>query len=295
MALWGSLFPMIKIGYSAFSIDAADIPSILMFAGTRFTVCGALICAMALFRKEAVSAPKIRSIGAILLISLFSIILHYTFTYIGLSLTDSSKTALLKQLGALLYVCFAFLFIKGESFSPWKIVGAVIGFLGIVAINFNSEGISFSWGDVLIIGASVCTVVASILSKRALKSNSPIAVTGISQLAGGIVLSLAALLMGADMLSFSPKSLAAFAYICTASMIAYILWNHLLSQSDLSNMFIIKFAEPLFACLFGAVLLGENILKWQYLIAFILIAAGIILGNRNQKTNTRDERKAQKS
>jgi drug/metabolite transporter (DMT)-like permease len=38
--------------------------------------------------------------------------LHYAFTYIGLSSTDSSKTALIKQLGSLIYVCFAFLFFK---------------------------------------------------------------------------------------------------------------------------------------------------------------------------------------
>ena len=44
-------------------------------------------------------------------------------------------------------------------------------------------------------------------------------------------------------------------------------------------MFIIKFAEPLFACIFGALLLNEDILKWQYLIAFILISTGIILGS----------------
>ena len=48
-------------------------------------------------------------------------------------------------------------------------------------------------------------------------------------------------------------------------------------------MFIIKFAEPLFACLFGALILGENILKWQYLIAFLLISFGIILGNKSDK------------
>jgi drug/metabolite transporter (DMT)-like permease len=47
-------------------------------------------------------------------------------------------------------------------------------------------------------------------------------------------------------------------------------------------MFIIKFSEPLFACVFGALLLGENIFKWQYLIAFVLISSGIILGNKNK-------------
>ena len=53
-------------------------------------------------------------------------------------------------------------------------------------------------------------------------------------------------------------------------------------------MFIIKFAEPLFACLFGAILLSENIFKWQYLIAFILISAGITLGNIKARNNKND-------
>lgn len=48
-------------------------------------------------------------------------------------------------------------------------------------------------------------------------------------------------------------------------------------------MFIIKFAESLFACVFGAMLLGENIFKIQYLLAFVLISVGIILGNKRVK------------
>ena len=279
MALWGSLFPCIKIGYEAFRINGSDIPSILMFAGERFTLCGIVISAIAIFKKDGIESPKVKAISMYLLIGLFAIILHYAFTYIGLSSTDSSKTALIKQLGALLYVCFAFLFFKNESFSIYKIVGAIIGFLGIVAINFSGGSISFSIGDVLILLASVCLVVSNILTKKIAASHSPFWITGVSQLSGGVILMLTAAIMGARMLDFDIYALGVFAYICTASTVAYILWNYILKICDLSNMFIIKFAEPLFACIFGAVLLGEDILKWQYLIAFVLISAGIVLGN----------------
>lgn len=284
MALWGSLFPAVKIGYRAFAISGTDVPTILMFAGTRFVICGALLSAIAIFKKDKLEAPKIRSVGAILLIGLFSIILHYAFTYVGLSSTDSSKTALIKQLGALVYVCFAFLFFKSEKFSIYKIVGAIVGFLGIIAINYSPDGISFSVGDILIVCASVCTVVSNVLSKKTLRGNSPFFVSGISQFFGGAVLMLAGLIMGANMLCFNWNSLGVFSYICTASMISYALWNYILKDNDLSIMFIIKFAEPLFACVFGAILLGEDIFKWQYLIAFVLISAGIVLGNKKAKT-----------
>lgn len=281
MALWGSLFPMVKIGYGAFGIPCGSVPDILMFAGIRFVICGAAVCVYCLLKKERLSRPVGKSVLNILLVGLFSIVLHYAFTYIGLSTTDSSKTALIKQLGSLIYVCFAFLFFKNESFRFLKIIGALLGFGGILAINYDPNGISFSTGDLLIIGASLCTVVANVVSKKEAGGNSPFWITGISQLAGGIVLLITALVMGASLPTFTLRSTAVFAYICTASIIGYTLWYYVLKSNSLSKMFIIKFAEPLFACAFGAILLGENVFKLRYLLAFVLISAGILLGNRS--------------
>lgn len=282
MALWGSLFPCIKIGYEAFGIASDSIPDIIMFAAFRFTICGALVCAFAGMRREKLAVPKAKSILMIVLMGFFAIVLHYAFTYIGLSFIDASKTALIKQIGALLYVCFAFLFIKSEKFSIYKIIGAVVGFLGIVAINFGSAGITFDLGSVLILLASVCTVISSIMSAVSVKGSSPFWVTGISQLVGGIILLVAGLIMGGNIPRFNLSALLVFAYICTASIAAYTLWYYCQRTVNLSKLFIIKFAEPLFACIFGAILLGEDILKLQYLAAFVLISAGIVLGNKEK-------------
>ena len=40
MALWGSLYPCVKIGYAAFGINANSVADILMFAAIRFALCG---------------------------------------------------------------------------------------------------------------------------------------------------------------------------------------------------------------------------------------------------------------
>ena len=82
---------------------------------------------------------KKKNILYIFIMGLFSIVLHYTLTYIGLSTTDGSKTALIKQLGALIYVCFAFLFFKNEKFSVVKIAGAIIGFLFKNISNYSID------------------------------------------------------------------------------------------------------------------------------------------------------------
>jgi drug/metabolite transporter (DMT)-like permease len=72
-------------------------------------------------------------------------------------------------------------------------------------------------------------------------------------------------------------------YICAASIVSYCLWYTVVKDGELSKLFIIKFAEPVFACLFGAWIFGENILRWQYLVAFALICAGICLASVTKK------------
>ncbi len=282
MLLWGSLFPMVKLGYSAYGISTTG--DILFFAGVRFTVCGAVICLYSLLTDKASYKSVPASFGYVLLSGLFAIILHYAFTYIGLSLTDSGKTAILKQIGALFYVCFSFLFFKSDRPTVAKILGAVLGFAGVIAINAGGEGITFGIGEVFIILASFCTVASNVVSKKALSSVKPVTMTGVSQLFGGIVLLIAGKLMGGSMtisLATSPTMI----YICLASIISYCIWFTVVRDGALSHLFIIKFAEPAFACIFGALILGENILKIQYLLAFILISAGITIANKKRNGN----------
>ncbi len=284
MMLWGSLFPFIKIGYKAFEINTESIPDVLMFASLRFVVCGIIVCLIAYFMKAKIETPKARSILSICLMGIFSIVLHYGFTYVGLTKTDSSKTAILKQIAPLLFACFSFVFVKDEKFSPVKILGAAVGFGGIVSINAGTELRGFSSGDTDIVLASVCTVISMIISGKIVKSTSAFWVTGISQLFGGLILLIISSVFGGNVHFINMKAVLVFAYICVASIIGYTLFYYVQRTAELSRLFIIKFAEPLFACMFGALLLGENIMKIQYLISFILISTGIFLGNAAKNT-----------
>ena len=286
MALWGLMYPSVKLGYQTMNIDRSSIADILMFAALRFAVCGAVLCGFCACRRKTIVPPKGKTLGYILLIGFFSVILHYSLYYVGLSLTDSSKTAILKQSASLLYVCFAFLFFKDESFSASKIIGAVVGFCGVVAINISASSWAFGLGEGLILIASVATVTANIISRKSVQNASPFWLTGISQLFGGIVLLFVALAMGGKLPDFNPKGTLVFTVMCVGTIASYVLWYNALKTCPLSRMFIIKFAEPIFACIFSAILLGENIFKLQYLIAFILISSGIMIGHIKKERKT---------
>ena len=115
------------------------------------------------------------------------------------------------------------------------------------------------------------------IGKKAFASVSPITATGVSQLFGGAVLLVVGAAMGGRASFALDASLWIMIYICTASIISYCIWYGIVKSGELSKLFIIKFAEPVFACLLGAVILGENIWKIQYLLAFLLIGGSICL------------------
>lgn len=287
MLLWGSLFPMVKLGFSAYAVEStADI---LLFAGIRFLICGSVICIFAAIKDSESYRPVKHSLFPILLSGVFAIILHYGFTYMGLELTESSKTALIKQVGALFYVCFSFLFIKEDRPTVKKIIAGLGGFLGIVVLNISAEGFSLSVGDLLILCASFCTVFSNVISKKVFLKVSPITSTGISQLFGGIVLFVVGIAMGGSVQFSANGSLWIMAYICAASIVSYCIWFGIVKNGELSKLFIIKFAEPVFACLFGALILGENIWKIQYLIAFLLISGSIVISNTQAKASEKNK------
>ena len=277
MALWGSLFPMIKVGYAAFEINTAHIPSILLFAGLRFTVSGIVLVSACSVRAKRLELPTKSNVGYLFLGALAAIILHYSFTYIGLALGEGSKSAIIKQVGFLFLSCFAFLFDKSDKFSVAKVIAGILGFCGIIATAMDGTGLHFAIGDLILLLASACSAVSTVIAKRATQHVSPVTYTAYTQLIGGVFLLAAGLTLGGRIPHVDLKAILVFAYICTASICAYVLWNSLLRSGSISKLSIIKFTEPLFAVIFSGLILGEKILRLSYLAALLLLLAALLV------------------
>lgn len=283
-ALWGSLFPFVKIGYAAFRIVGGDIPSIVLFAGVRFTLSGVILLLLASAKDRRLTLPSKKAVVPILLVALTSIVLHYSFTYIGLSLGEGSKSAIVKQVGFLFLSCFAFLFDKTDRFTVPKLLSGILGFLGILVTGIDGTRFRFALGDAVLILASFCSVASFILSKKAMRHISPALLVAYSQLLGGVCLCVGGLALGGRITYVDARAAAVFGYICFASITAYTLWNTLLKYQDISKLSVIKFAEPLFAVIFSGLLLGEDVLRPTYLIALLIILAAILLSHYKRRT-----------
>ncbi len=275
MALWGSLFPMIKLGYSAFHIPASDIPSIILFAGLRFVVSGGIISAYVAAKMKKEALPRKSELLPIALGALFTIILHYSFNYIGLALGEGSKSAIIKQISYLFLTCFAFTFDRSERFSPYKIIAGLLGFSGIIVTGIDGTAVSFKIGDVLVLLASAASAVGAVVSKKATRTVSPVKFVAHSQLLGGVFLFILGISLGGRITYCDVQAVLIFGYLCAASIISYLLWNMLLKTGSISKLSLIKFTEPLFAVVLSGIILSENIWRITYLVALSLMALAI--------------------
>jgi len=283
MACWGALFPLTKLSYAAFEIDTTSVASILLFAGARFFLCGIILCLFCLSTKKSL-AIRSKSQGIrVVVVALFAVVLQYTFCYIGLTMCDSGKTALLKQIGSLFFISFSFLFFKEDRFSIFKVLGALLGICGVICLNMESLHFSLGLGEFLVFLSSLTPLVSNVAGKKLSKDMSGFAIAGESQLIGGAILLVIGFLMGGQFGTITVSSVLIFITILLTTCLGYGVWYHVIGTQNLSNLYIIRFLEAIFAGIIGAILLKENIFTWSYFFALLFTFSAILVSNIQKK------------
>lgn len=84
-ALWGSAIPCIKIGYELLAVDTGSVPSILVFAGLRFTIAGFIVLAAYTAIERRLPRVPRASWGMVARLSLAQTVVQYMFFYVGVS------------------------------------------------------------------------------------------------------------------------------------------------------------------------------------------------------------------
>lgn len=286
-ALWGSAFPVIKIGYSLWQIEASDYATQILFAGVRFTLAGLLTILIGSIISKKILVPKKESLGNIVLLSLFQTVLQYVFFYIGLAKTSGAKSSILDSVSVFFSVLLAVAFMKSERLTFQKALGCALGFAGVVLINLtgSSLGTGFSvLGEGFIILSAFSYAVSSVLIKRFSQSESPVTLSGFQFALGGIVMSMAGIALGGKLICVTLKGVLIIIYLSFLSAAAYTLWSVLLKYNDVSAVTVYSFMIPVFGCLLSALMLKES-LKGSFALtaaALVLVSAGIFLVNKKK-------------
>lgn len=285
-ALWGSAFPAIKTGYILFNIDTKDIPSLLLFAGMRFVIAGTLALIIGSITSRKLLLPQKGSFKMIAPLSLLQTVGQYVFFYISLANSTGVRSSILNGLNVFIAIIVASLIFKQEKFTSSKLIGSVIGFVGLVVVCLSTGKFEFSFsllGDAFMILSSTSNAFSSVMIKKFSQKENPIVLSGYQFIMGGFIMIVIGLVAGGRITTVSPAAVILLIYLGCISAVAYSLWGILLKYNNVSRVTVFGFMNQICGVTFSAIFLKEaSSLNIYCLLALALVCVGIILVNRDK-------------
>ena len=284
-ALWGSATPFIKLGYQEIlKTPKPDVPSTILFAGTRFSLAGLLTVLIYSVARKKIIYPAKKNLGRIGIIALLQTVIQYFFFYIGLANTSGDKGTIISGTSCFFALLISSLIFKQEKLTTRKIIACIIGFAGIVAVNLNGFTLTFNIGDGCVLMSGISLAFSSVLIKLYSKHEDPVVISGYQFMAGGVVMIITGLIAGGKMDFDSWKGVLILVYLALLSAVAYALWGMLLKFNPVSRVTVFNFTTPIFGVILVKLLMPEqssvNIIN--LIIALALVSLGVFLLNYNK-------------
>jgi len=207
------------------------------------------------------------------------------FAFALLSIT-TGLSAILNATVPLFGALVAWLWLKDRP-TGTRVLGLVIGFAGVAALAWDkasfrpdpATGIAPAWAVLACLLATICYAIAASATKRFLTGLPPLMTATGSQLGATLALALPALWLRPHAMPGLQAWLAlvVLGVLCTG--VAYILYFRLIEQAGPARALAVTFAIPVFALLYGALFLGEQVTAWMLVWgAVVLLGTALSTG-----------------
>lgn len=281
--LWGSVFAAIKSGYELFQVEITNPFSIMVFAGSRFTLGGILILCFSLLFTRKLPLPPAGEWPNVIFYALVQTTFHHSLFYIALANSAGVKSAILNGSSPFFLVILSHFFFKDEQLTNKKILALIFGFIGIVILNLKGEGIDTNFtfmGEGMMLLASLFGALGNIMTKRLGARTKPIALSAWQLFLGGSIMSITGLMFGGKMYDPLPGAWLLLLYLGAVSAAAFSTWALLLRFHPISNIGIFQASTPFIGSISAWLILGEAFWNLQNIVAIICITTSIVLINR---------------
>ncbi len=281
--LWGTAYPLVKLCMDGFEIT--DDMSKALVAGIRFTASGMGIIVFSFFKgRQSITLEK-KELPSIFLYGILGTSVQYAATFIAISNIDASKSAIFDQLGVFIVVIFGGLFLKNDRLTLLKVVGCIIGFAGVAATSTERFTFVFTLdGEGMMTLAALCQTAAYFIAIFSANKIPATKLVGFGQLFGGILLTAFALISGGRINTVNAKAILCLTALAVISAVAYVLSLVPLKYFPASEISVFNLFISIFGVIMSGIVLHENIFRLNYLVAIILICAGVFAVNYNKKT-----------
>ena len=268
--IWSSNWPVMKVGLSY--VDPWS------FIYHRFLLSTTALSLLLFILKRRIPVDK-RELVRLFILGLITSI-GITSTSLGLVYEKSGVSAILTYTQPLFVFCMAIPFL-GEKMSIGRVLGVLIGFLGVMVLSTRGDSFidSLDFPVFLLVAGAFLWATAIIYYKKFLSHIDP-TVANIFQLGVGVVLLTPVIALKG--LAFPPSlnyiPVILYTSIC-AQGVALTLWVLLLREEEATVLSSSSFMVPVAAFIFGWLILGETV-EPKVLFGSALILAGVYMVNK---------------
>jgi drug/metabolite transporter (DMT)-like permease len=271
--LWSFAFVAGKIGVT-------DCPPLILLTA-RFSLAGILILGISALRGEGFSLTW-RDAAVFAILGVANNALYLGLGYTGLQSVSAGLGALIVSANPVFTAALAALLL-GEALTWRKVSGLLLGIAGVAFIVWHRMSVgSDSFHGILFTLASLASIVVGTILFKLLSPKGSLWVgNGIQNLAGGLaLLPFAFTLADVNDIVPSARMFGAFAFLVFGgSILAYLLWFHLLKVCGATAASAYHFLMPPLGMLFAFLVLGEHV-EFRDLLGIVPVALGIYLVTR---------------
>jgi len=250
-----------------------------------------LVCCWVLLRVQGKRLSIAKQYWPTYLASGLSLFIGMSFVYISIQYLPSGWVSVLHGLIPIVTGVCAYLYLDESSLTKPKIVGMLLGFLGLCFVFTSSFDLDHSaiWGIVSCLIAVIVAGASSVLIKRL---NQQANLSGLQVNVGGLIIAvplfiLTWLILSEPLIpnSISLKAALSIAYLgMIATTVGFTLFYYLLKNIEATQVSLIALITPITALLLGSWLNNEPIVANVWLGA-VLICGGLLCFEFGGKTN----------
>ena len=280
--IWGSNFIFMK--WSTALISPGQVVLVRVVIGLIPVLCYALI-------KKQIRLKHIRSLPHFLAMACLATVVYYYGFAKGASLLPSGIAGAVSGAIPLFSIIAALLFLSDESISKNRVVGIIVGFIGVLIIARPFQGDlsgSFVEGVMYMVLGSISLGVSFVYARKFI---TPLDIPSAALTTYQLFFAAVALLVITDLNGISQiltSPIATWSLILGLGFlgtgIAYILYYYIVSRLGAVVSSSVTYLPPVVALIIGGLLLQEDIEMRDYL-ATVLIFLGVFIVNKKTTSN----------
>ena len=266
-ALWGSSFLFMRMA----ALEFGPLPT----AAGRVTIAAACLLPLVWWRGLG---PQLRvHARPVLFVGLLNSGIPFAlFSFAVLSIS-TGLSSILNATVPLFGAIVAWLWLQDRPGAS-RAAGLALGFIGVALLAWNKASFTptagaaaTGWAVLACLAACLCYAMAASFTKRYLTGVPSLVLAAGSQLGATLGLALPALWLWPARMP-GPAAwwgLAAAGVLCTA--LAYILFFRLIARVGPARTLTVTFVVPVFAVLYGTLLLGEELTLWMLGCGLVIV------------------------